>query len=95
MASSETGKQSGRTRLMQEVAAQMEVIEGQEEADFEIGYCVIVVEIRTNKDQVIRVRAPQAPWISGGLLDYAKETLRNWPTRRSGNYMDEDDPTDD
>ena len=67
----------GRSRLMQEVAQQMDAIEADFGRDFEIGRVVTVVEVvGHNPDRVeLRVRAGQYPWVSIGMLDWAKKSL--------------------
>ena len=66
----------GRTRLMQEVAQQMDAIEADFGHDFEIGRVITVVEVKTPDGNVgLRVRAGQYPWVSLGMLDFAKKSV--------------------
>lgn len=66
----------GRSRLMQEVAEQMDAIEGDLGRDFEIGRVITIVEVTGPDGNVgIRVRAGQLPWVSLGMLDWAKKSL--------------------
>lgn len=67
----------GRSRLMQEVAQQMDAIEVEFGRDFEIGRVVTVVEVLGhNPDRIeLRVRAGQYPWVSVGMLDWAKKSI--------------------
>jgi hypothetical protein len=66
----------GRSRLMQEVAEQMDAIEADFGRDFEIGRVITIVEVK-GPDGVIglRVRAGQYPWVALGMLDWAKKSL--------------------
>jgi hypothetical protein len=66
----------GRSRLMQEVAEQMDAIEADFGRDFEIGRVITVVEVTTPDGNVgIRVRAGQYPWVTLGMLDWAKKSV--------------------
>jgi hypothetical protein len=66
----------GRTRLMQEVAEQMDAIEADFGHDFEIGRVITIVEVKTPDDTVnIRIRAGQYPWVSLGMLEWAKKSI--------------------
>jgi hypothetical protein len=66
----------GRTRLMREVAEQMDAIEADFGRDFEIGRVITIVEVKTPDDNVnLRVRAGQYPWVSLGMLDWAKKSV--------------------
>jgi hypothetical protein len=66
----------GRSRLMQEVAEQMDAIEGDLGRNFEIGRVITVVEVKGPDDNVtIRVRANQLPWVTLGMLDWAKKSV--------------------
>jgi hypothetical protein len=68
----------GRSRLMQEVAEQMDAIEGDLGRDFEIGRVITIVEVKGPDGNVgIRVRAGQLPWVSVGMLDWAKKLLES------------------
>jgi hypothetical protein len=65
-----------RTRLMQEVAEQMDAIETDFGRDFEIGRVITVVEVkRSNGEIALRVRAGQYPWVAIGMLEWAKKSL--------------------
>ena len=65
-----------RTRLMQEVAEQMDAIEADFGRDFEIGRVITVVEVKGPNGEVgIRVRAGQYPWVALGMLDWAKKSV--------------------
>jgi hypothetical protein len=61
---------------MQEVAEQMDAIEADFPDGFAIGRVITVVEV-TGPDGTIglRVRAGQYPWVSLGMLDFAKKSL--------------------
>jgi hypothetical protein len=66
----------GRSRLMQEVAEQMDAIEVDFGRDFEIGRVITIVEVKTPEGNVnLRVRAGQYPWVSLGMLDFAKKSV--------------------
>jgi hypothetical protein len=66
----------GRSRLMQEVAEQMDAIESDFGSDFEIGRVITIVEVKTPDGVVnIRVRAGQYPWVSMGMLEFAKKSV--------------------
>jgi hypothetical protein len=66
----------GRTRLMQEVAEQMDAIEVDFGRDYEIGRVITIVEVKTPDDTVnIRIRAGQYPWVSLGMLEFAKKSI--------------------
>ena len=73
----EDAEQAGpRARLMQEVADQMDTIETEFGDGFEIGRVITVVEVtRPDGGIEIRVRAGQYPWVSLGMLDWAKKSL--------------------
>jgi hypothetical protein len=61
---------------MQEVAEQMDAIEADHGHDFEIGRVITVVEVMTPDGTVnIRIRAGQYPWVSLGMLDWAKKSV--------------------
>src|ERR1700758_2737119 len=65
-----------RTRLMNEVAEQMDAIEADFGRDFEIGCVITVVKIKGPDGTVaLRVRAGQFPWVSIGMLEFAKKSL--------------------
>jgi hypothetical protein len=66
----------GRSRLMQEVAEQMDAIEADFGRDYEIGRVITIVEVKTPDGEVgLRVRAGQYPWVSLGMLDFAKKSV--------------------
>jgi hypothetical protein len=66
----------GRSRLMQEVAQQMDAIEADLGRDFEIGRVITIVEVKGPDGIVgLRVRAGQYPWVSLGMLDFAKKSV--------------------
>jgi hypothetical protein len=61
---------------MHEVAEQMDAIEADFGRDFEIGRIITIVEVTTPDGNVnIRVRAGQLPWVSLGMLEFAKKIL--------------------
>ncbi len=66
----------GRSRLMQEVAEQMDSIEADFGGDFEIGRVITIVEVRRPDGEVgLRVRTAQYPWVALGMLEFAKKTV--------------------
>jgi hypothetical protein len=66
----------GRSRLMQEVAEQMDAIEADFGRDFEIGRVITIVEVTGPDGNVgIRIRAGQYPWVSLGMLEFAKKSV--------------------
>ena len=66
----------GRSRLMQEVAEQMDAIEADFGGDFEIGRVITIVEIKRPDGNIeLRVRAGQYPWVAMGMLDFAKKSV--------------------
>jgi hypothetical protein len=66
----------GRSRLMQEVAEQMDAIEADFGNDFKIGRVITIVEVESSNGEVgLRVRAGQYPWVSLGMLEFAKKSL--------------------
>lgn len=69
-----------RTRLMQEVADQMDAIEADYGDEFMIGRVITVVEVFKQQGGAVtgvdvRVRAGQFPWVALGLLDWAKKLV--------------------
>jgi hypothetical protein len=65
-----------RTRLMQEVAEQMDAIEADFGRDYEIGRVITIVEVKQPDGAVgVRVRAGMYPWVALGMLDWAKKSL--------------------
>jgi len=66
----------GRTRLMQEVAEQMDAIEVDFGRDYQIGRVITIVEVTGPDGNVgLRVRAGQLPWVSMGMLEFAKKSV--------------------
>jgi hypothetical protein len=66
----------GRSRLMQEVAEQMDAIEADFGTNFEIGRVITIVEVKQPDGNIgLRVRAGQYPWVALGMLDFAKKSL--------------------
>jgi hypothetical protein len=66
----------GRSRLMREVAEQMDAIEADFGGDFEIGRVITIVEVKRPDGEVgLRVRAQQLPWVTLGMLEFARKTL--------------------
>jgi len=66
----------GRSRLMQEVAEQMDAIEADLGRDFEIGRVITIVEVKGPDGNVgLRLRAGMYPWVSLGMLEFAKKSL--------------------
>jgi hypothetical protein len=66
----------GRSRLMQEVAEQMDAIEADFGINFEIGRVITIVEVKQPDGNIsLRVRAGQYPWVALGMLDFAKKSL--------------------
>ncbi|HWX52097.1 MAG TPA: hypothetical protein VNY34_02315 [Solirubrobacteraceae bacterium] len=65
-----------RAKLMHEVAEQMDAIESDFGDGYQIGRVVTVVEVaRPDGNVEIRVRAGQFPWVSLGMLDWAKKSV--------------------
>ncbi len=65
-----------RARLMHEVAEQMDAIDADYPDGFTIGRVITVVEVHGPDERVdVRVRAGQLPWVSLGMLDWAKKSL--------------------
>jgi hypothetical protein len=65
-----------RARLMHEVADQMDAIDDDYPDGFTIGRVITVVEVFGPDETVdVRVRAGQLPWVSLGMLDWAKKSL--------------------
>jgi hypothetical protein len=72
----------GRTRLMQEVAEQMDAIEADLGRDFEIGRVITIVEVAAPDGTInVRVRAGQYPWVALGMLDWAKKSIEEAASR--------------
>jgi len=76
-AGDEARAQTGpRTRLMEEVAAQMDQIETELGDNFEIGRVVTIVEVKDSTGSVnLRIRANQLPWVTAGMLRFALSTV--------------------
>jgi len=67
---------NARTRLMNEVAEQMDAIEADFGRNYEIGRVITVVEVAGPDGNVgIRVRAGMYPWVALGMLEVAKKSL--------------------
>jgi len=67
-----------RTRLMQEVADEMDGIETEFGEDYEIGRVITIVEVMRPGDQVgLRVRAGQYPWVTLGMLHAAVKVVES------------------
>ncbi len=64
-----------RSKLGEEVAAQMDAIERDFGNDYEIGNVVTVVEVVKPDGAGIRVRCNQQPWIGLGMLKIAEKAL--------------------
>ena len=65
-----------RARLMHEVAEQMDAIDRDYPNGFTIGRVITVVEVFDPDENVdVRVRAAQFPWVSLGMLDWAKKSV--------------------
>lgn len=81
MADAENREQAGmqpdpRSKLMHEVAEQMDAIETDLGSDFEIGRVITVVEVKVHDGPPgLRVRAGMYPWVALGMLDFAKKSL--------------------
>jgi hypothetical protein len=61
---------------MQEVADQMDAIETDFGDNYEIGRVITIVEVTGPDGTVgIRVRAGQYPWVTLGMLDWAKKSV--------------------
>jgi hypothetical protein len=67
-----------RGRLMHEVAEQMDAIETDFGDNFQIGRVITIVEvIGPGGVPGLRVRAGQYPWVSLGMLEFARKTLES------------------
>jgi hypothetical protein len=80
MADPEAPRDEQRTRLMQEVADEMDVIEQEFGDNFQIGRVITIVEVlRPGSDGEegvgLRVRAGQYPWVALGILEAAKKIV--------------------
>ena len=75
-AGNEGARPDPRTRLMQEVADQMDAIEVDFGDNYEIGRVITIVEVTGPDGNVgLRVRAGQYPWVALGMLDFAKKSV--------------------
>ena len=71
-----TAESDPRAKLMQEVAEQMDAIETDFGDNYQIGRVITVVEvIGPGGNITLRVRAGQLPWVSIGMLDWAKKSV--------------------
>jgi hypothetical protein len=76
---------NSRSRLMQEVAEQMDAIETDFGRDYEIGRVITIVEVKRPDGEVgVRVRAGQYPWVSLGMLEFAKKVVEAQMAAGSG-----------
>ena len=82
MTNTDDPRQSGeegadpRTRLMREVAEQMDAIEADFGDGYQIGRVITIVEVIQPDGNVgIRIRAGQLPWVTLGMLEWAKKSL--------------------
>jgi hypothetical protein len=64
-----------RSKLGEEVAAQMEAIENDFGDDYEIGAVVTIVEVTTSEGAGVRVRCNAPPWVGLGMLRTAEKAL--------------------
>jgi hypothetical protein len=65
-----------RAKLMHEVAEQMDAIETDFGDNYEIGRVITIVEVIKPDGEVgLRVRAGQYPWVSLGMLEFAKKSV--------------------
>ena len=65
-----------RGKLMHEVAEQMDAIEADFGDGYKIGRVITIVEVSGPDGEVgLRVRAGQYPWVSLGMLEFAKKSL--------------------
>jgi hypothetical protein len=65
-----------RSRLMQEVAQQMDAIEEDFPDGFEIGRVITVVEVKgPDEPPTLRVRAAMLPWVALGMLRTAENIV--------------------
>jgi hypothetical protein len=66
----------GRSRLMQEVAEQMDAIEADFGSDFKIGRVITIVEVTQPDGEVgLRLRAGMFPWVALGMLRAAERIV--------------------
>lgn len=65
-----------RSRLMNEVAEQMDAIEADFGSNFEIMRVLTLVEVKQpDGDVSLRVRAQMYPWVALGMLEFAKKSF--------------------
>ncbi len=64
-----------RSKLGEEVAAQMDAIETDFGDNYEIGNIVTVVEVVRSDGATVRVRCNASPWVGLGLLRFAEKAL--------------------
>lgn len=65
-----------RTRLMKEVAEEMDDLEAQFGDEFAIGRVILVAEVLRPGDAVnLRIRAGQYPWVALGMLRAAEAII--------------------
>lgn len=62
-----------KTKLMREVAAQMDAIESDFGEDFEIGRVITIVEVKHGEKLDLRIRAQMFPWVALGMLKMAEK----------------------
>lgn len=78
--SEEAPRANPRAKLMQEVAEQMDSIEGEFGDGFAIGRVITVVEVMRPDDGIeLRVRAGAYPWVALGMLEWAKKVIESLP----------------
>ncbi|MGH2911361.1 MAG: hypothetical protein ACRDJ3_02675 [Solirubrobacteraceae bacterium] len=71
-----------RARLMHEVAEQMDAIEADFGDGYRIGRVVTIVEVmQPNGNVGLRIRAGQYPWVTVGMLEWAKKSIEAAATR--------------
>jgi len=70
------GQDDARSKLMQEVASEMDSIEADFGDEYQIGRVITIVEVLTPGDNVgLRVRAGQYPWVTLGMLRAAEKII--------------------
>jgi hypothetical protein len=78
-------ERDSRTRLMEEVAEQMDAIEADYPDGFKIGRVITLAEIIEPDGSVgVRIRAGQWPWVTLGMLDWAKKDVEDAARRPTG-----------
>jgi len=68
---------------MREVASQMDAIEADFGSEFQIGRVITIAEVYAAGEITLRVRALQLPWVSEGMLEWAKRGLAGTATADS------------